>query len=371
MVLATLMGSPSVSLLILLLVCKLCTGTRIIGVVTHPSEQEPSELSSDQVPFYLAKFGVAAGQELYVFGTVKADTMFIRIRSRMLLVLVPQNISDRLVNPMSCKQVFRSVLKESMFVNDAGCSGGTKDYVREFPCSHSTSCNQPGFIPIVTGNDFTFRIENAPKTEFYYLFMLACDRNSTLDCEWDETDESSLQYDISLVNSNPQNNSHLNPFVYQFSLEFQGVLVIQLLFTIAYFLMLIVHLLMHCGACKKLCNTSQTGCQMHRLPALFTASLALEFIHVLFELIHFSVFASDGIGAVWCKYLGEVTNQFSDWLLILVLLLIGKGWMVTDSALRWKKLTFGIWSVYVFFFLLYFVWTVVSNECVVCVDSGE
>ncbi len=353
-------------LLLLLGAWKPSTGTRIKGVVTHVPQVF---YETDKVPLsYLAKFGVAAGHEFFVFGTVQVDyTKLIGIRSQMMLALVPQNISDNLVakyNSFSCNVIFtlNSTLGQSIFVDDNDkCSSGTKDYVRKFPCSNepSTSCNQPMSIPIIHGNNFTFHVENAPKTEFYYLYMLACSRNSSATCDWSETGNSTLQYDISLVNSNPQDSTYLDPFKYQFSLEQDGLLILHLFFSISYFILLTVHLLMHCGACKKLCYTS--GCQMHRLPALFTASLMLEFVHVLFELIHYGVFASDGFGAVWCRYLGEVANQFSDWLLILVLLLIGKGWKVTDSALRWKKLTFGIWSAYVLFFSLYFVWTVVSN----------
>ncbi len=358
------MGGLPVALL-LLLVCKLSAGTRVSGVTKH--SPLPTDDRNNNAPlYYLAKFGVASGQNLYVFGSVKTEDLFVTIRSGLLLVLVPQDVSDSLVakhGVMSCNAVFESVLNESISVDDHTCPSGMKDYIRRLPCNNQDplSCNQPNSIRVVPGNDFTFRVKESPKTEFYYLFMLACDRNYSSSCKWSETENSTLWYDISLVNSDPENNTHLNPFVYQFSLELEGVLLMQLLFSVVYLALLSIHLAMHFGLCGKWCKTSAIGFRrMHLLPAIFTASLVLEFLHVIFELIHYAVFAGDGFGAVWCLFLGEVFNQFSDWLLILVLLLIGKGWMVTDSALRWKKLTFGVWGAYVVFFSVYFIWAVVS-----------
>ena len=354
--------------LLLLLVCKLSAGTRVRGVYMKHSPLPTADRDSNVPLRYLAKFGVASGQNLYVFGSVKAKDTLINIGSGLVLVLIPQNITESLVanyETMSCQEVLSSVFSESISVDDKVCPNGTKDYIRRFPCTRETpsSCNQPSSVRVVTGNDFTFRVEEAPKTEFYYLFMLACNRNYSVNCRWIETEDTTLNYDISLVNMDPENSSYLNPFVYQFSLEMEGLLLIQLIFSVAYLVLLSIHLAMHCGLCGKCCNTSGIGCRgMHRLPAVFTASLVLEYLHVVFELIHYAVFAGDGFGAVWCMFLGEVFNQFSDWLLILVLLLVGKGWMVTDSALRWKKLTFGVWGAYVLFFSIYFIWTVVSVQ---------
>ena len=356
------MSSRSASAIILcvLLAHRLSSGTRISGTLTHNHRGGGVEL------FYLSKFGVAAENPLFVFGAVHQRDTIVQYDSQMALVLLPQDTTNQLVNKygsLNCNPLFTQVLNNSKYVADE-CAGGSIDYVRTFPCMREfpDGCNQPHNIPIIGGinNDFTYHVESAPSTQFYYLFMLACVRNASKTCEWGETEDSALVYDITLANSNPENNT-VNPFTYQFPYELQGVLVLQMIFSVMYFILLTVHLLAHSGVCRKACPKPEGACKMHRLPVLFTVSLFFEFVHILLDLVHYSAYAENGFGAVWCRYLGEVANQVSDWLLILVLILIGKGWMVTTCALRWRKLTFGIWGAYVFFFTMYFVWTVVSH----------
>lgn len=348
--------------LCVLLLCRLSTGTRVTGILTH-ERRDDSENSVGL--FYLSKFGVVAGHSLFVFGIVDFVDNFIHLRSRMVLVLLPQDTTNDLVSnyeSKSCNDLMNSVLNESAYVNDSRCLSGFKDYVRLLPCHAPTACNQQLYIPVIGKSDFTYHVTSSPATQYYYLFMLACDRNYTVGCKWADTDDTRLYYDISLVNSDPDaNNAPYYPFIYQFPYELWDILPLHMVFFTAYLALLTVHLLLHSGLCQKFCPKSEGPCKMHRLPALFTVSLFFEFIHVFLDLIHYSTYASNGVGAIWSEYLGEVANQVSDWLLILVLLLIGKGWMVTTSALRWKKLTFGIWGVYVFFFIVYFIWTVVSE----------
>ena len=356
------MRSAAVVTLCVLLAHRLSSGTRISGTISHEHRGGSVEL------FYLSKFGVAAENPLFVFGAVQRRDLFIQYDSQMVLVLLPQGTTNQLMNnylSLDCSQLFTQVLNDSKYVAEDKCVGGSMDYVRTLPCErkHSNACNQPHNIPIIGGNnDFTYHVESSPSTQYYYLFMLACVHNITeLDvCEWGETEESNVLYDITLANSNPENNT-VNPFTYQFPYELQGVLILQMIFSVVYFILLTVHFLVHSGVCAKACPKPGGACKMHRLPVLFTVSLFFEFVHILLDLIHYSAYAGNGYGAVWCKYLGEVANQVSDWLLILVLILIGKGWMVTTCALRWRKLTFGIWGAYVFFFTMYFVWTVVSH----------
>ena len=353
--------------LVLMLLCslwKLSIATRVRGTIQYSADDDSGGAFKH---YYLGRFGVAAGSGVYVFGTVTLNIdKLIPLDSQMLLALIPQDVTDNLLRVIdeeggdrTCKTVIPEVLNESKSVDDNNCFSGFKDYLRKVPCDIENgghaSCNQPNGTIQVHGYDFTFNIVAAPDTEYYYLFLLACQRNTTATCMWAPTEQVHFHYDVSLVNANPDNNSHLDPFTYQFSYDLEGALIILLVFSVAYAVVITAHVLLHTKLCAK-------ECKMHRLPAIFTMSLFIEFFHVVFEMIHMSVYTSDGVGAVWCNYIGEVFNQFSDWLLILVLLLIGRGWMITTSALRSKKIMFALWGAYVFFFSIYFVWTVVSVD---------
>lgn len=354
--------------LLLLLLCslwKLSLATRVRGTIQYSADEASADTFNH---YYLSRFGVAAGSSVYVFGTVTLIIdRLIPLDSQMLLVLIPQSVTDNLVrfidergSSVHCSAVIPAVLNDSISVDHEKCYSGFNDYLRKVPCDIENggyaSCNQPEDKRVIYGNDFTFHIDPAPDTEYYYLFLLACKRNTTVSCTWDPTRQVYFDYDISLVNAaNLENNSHFDPFTYQFSYDLEGALIILMVFSAAYAVVIVTHVLLHTILCAN-------DCKMHRLTAIFTMSLFIEFLHVAFEMVHMAVFAGDGIGAVWCNYIGEVFNQFSDWLLILVMLLIGRGWMITTSTLRSKKITFALWGAYVFFFSIYFIWTVVSID---------
>lgn len=350
------------------IICSLftfCSATVVTGRIQN-SLSEESETETGLKLFYLSKFGVAAGRSLYVFGNVSLDTdHLIPLDSQVLLALMPQKLLDNLVefiskegDDASCRTVIPHVFNDSIFVDHEECYSGEKDYLRMVPCTYSNGsyvlCNQPKSNHVINGSTFTYRINSALDTEFYYLFFLPCNRNTSATCTWASTERASFRYEISLVNSDPESGSSLDPFTYQFSYHLNGVLIILMVYSTSYTILVAAHFLLHSRLCVK-------DYRMPRLPAIFTVSLLFDYFHCVFEMMHMAVFASNGVGAIWFNYLGEISNQFSDWLLFLVLLLIGGGWMITTSTLRSKKLTFTLWGAYVFFFAIYFVWTVVST----------
>lgn len=186
---------------------------------------------------------------------------------------------------------------------------------------------------------------------------MSCTRNGSMNCEWASTDQINIEYDISLVNELPNNSIFYNN---EFPYDLQGTLTLQIVFMVFYSILIGMHFLLH----SRLCVRDHRRYSMHFLVKLFSASLVLESVYVILELIHSLVYAGNGHGVVTLKYLGEVANQFSDWLLILVVILVGKGWQVTTSSLRWSKVTAAIWGTYILFSAIYFVWMIVSLTCV-------
>lgn len=336
--------------------------TRVKGSISYHYEKKQDFM------FFLERFGVRKHHDMYAYGTVyRNNDDLIGLNSLMTLVLIPQGAWDKFYSkaPRSggyysgkCSEVIAETLNDSIVLPSGKCPlRGTEDYFRKVPCDivdgDYTSCNQPPITPVINGQNFTF-YTNAPNTQYYYLFLMTCTRNSSVNCAWGSTDEISINYDISLVNNHPNNS---NPYTKEFPYDLQGTLTLQMVFGILYLTLIPLHFVLHSRFCIKGRNRKYS---MHVLVKVFSLSLVMECLYVLLELLHSSIYASDGRGVVAFKYLGEVANQFSDWLLILVVILVGKGWQVTTSSLRWSKVTAGIWGAYILFSAVYFVWMVVS-----------
>lgn len=312
---------------------------------------------------FLTRFGVAGGHQVHVFGnSTRVGNSVVGFSSRMAMAFLPEDAWHRF-NAQSeksqaswCYGVMQKALNDSRTTTD--CSNGTQDYLRVLPCTGGECGNQPSG-ELLPGTMFTYNILS-PRTQFYYLLLIGCTQgvnaslHKPLSCDWSYSEEIDLSYSIHLTSGDPQEIPH-NPFIYEFSYEHNGALIIAIVFLILYIILTVSHFTAHIPP------FNPHGCRMHRLVAIFTLSLSLKVIHVVLDTTHFAVFAHDGVGVIGLRYSGEICNLLSDWVLILVFILIGKGWQITMCSLRWKKVTFTIWAVYITFSFAYFVWVVVSD----------
>ena len=334
--------------------------TRIHGIVRYGGGDGVEVI-------FLTKFGVERGGEVVAFGTAKWTRDLVSFGSRMTLAFVPQDVWNSFYHESaknqetSCELLMNSTaLVHSRTPND-GCpfESGEQDYLRQVPCSvanFTKSCTYQT-SPLVNGSQFTYHINSSQATEYYYLTFIACTKGgknaSSQPCEWEKSLKVNFTYDIQLVNSDIS-LSRQNPFTYQFPYDFQGVLIAFIVSTVCYIVLIVFHFVLHAKPC------SNKHHNMHRLTKIFTVSLVLKTFYVFFQVIHYAVYAHDGMGVIALRYIGEVCNKFADWLLILVLILIGKGWQVTMCTIRWKRLTFAVWAGYIVSSAVYFAWLVVS-----------
>ena len=356
------MSTLYLSAVVVLVCSSVVSSTRVKGSLNYNYEDKQSFI------FFLTRFGVGKGHDMYAYGTVEKTADFnAHQHPYMILALLPQGDWDKLyhqvpkkgyINSDKCMAVITKALNGSILGGGGNCLvNGTKDYLRSVPCTHPDgnfkACNQPEFIKVFNGMDFTYHISSAPKTEFYYFFLIGCTRNFTSSdsCSWSITNKIMIKYDFHLVNDKPNES---NWYTNEFPEDLQGTLTLMLIFIILYISLIAAHFILHSRLFVKKHES------MHLLVKIFAVSIILESIYVLFELIHLLVYAGNGQGVVVLKYLGEIANQFSDWLLILVVILVGKGWQVTTSTLRWTKVTVIIWGAYICFSAMYFVWIVVS-----------
>lgn len=163
---------------------------------------------------------------------------------------------------------------------------------------------------------------------FWYISLVACYRNTT-SCTWhyfDATkfraDDASkaadtkgnqpqqphrangngdsdyeLYYDIQLVNGNP-NQSSSNPLTYHFSFDQQNILEMNLIFLTVYLILVPMQIY-------------AVTIQKHPVTKLFTLSLILEFVSLVFMLIYYVQYTVGGTGNENIKTTGDILDILS------------------------------------------------------------
>lgn len=157
---------------------------------------------------------------------------------------------------------------------------------------------------------------------FWYISIVACYRNET-SCTWKHfnakkfrmasatkltTGESNHQfmngdydyeinYDIRLVNGNP-NQSSSNPLTFQFSFDQQNILEMNLIFLTIYLILVPMQIY-------------AMRIQKHPVTKLFTASLILEFVSLVFMLSYYIRYTVGGIGNDFVKTTGDILDILS------------------------------------------------------------
>ena len=312
---------------------------------------------------YLAKFGVQDGHQVFTFGSsVRPRETHVGFTDTVILAFTPSSIWESFYNlekngRHSCEEFMAGPFNNTRSPDTRCSDPGDPDLYRVVPCDFQRVCmNQYG--PVVPGSNLTFR-PTAQQTQYYYLYLVGCRQNSTDNpCVWAASDGVTIDYDIHIVNQDPEMTLTPDPFIYEFSYDLIGTMIIYIIFSCIYFAVVVFHLVMHSHVC------TPYGYKHHTITLIFSASLLLEFLHVALIMTHYSVFSTDGVGVRALFYIGQAANYFSDWLLILVLMLIGKGWQITTATVRWKKITVVMWVLYIVVSAIFFIWIVVRSSLV-------
>lgn len=148
---------------------------------------------------------------------------------------------------------------------------------------------------------------------FWYISLVACYRNTTT-CTWHHFDASkfhahdgtksnskfndfAINYDIHLVNGNP-NQSSSNPLAFQFSFDQQNILEMNLIFFFVYLILVPMQIY-------------AVRIQKHPVTKLFTLSLILEFVSLVFILSYYIRYAASGVGNESIKTTGDILDILS------------------------------------------------------------
>ena len=94
----------------------------------------------------------------------------------------------------------------------------------------------------------------------------------------------------------------------------------------------------------------------HPFMALLTIALVLEWLGILMQTWHGSVYATDGEGVVIVQAIGEVLDACSNILMMLILLMMARGWTVSSAATATHSTHFSRdWILSMSFFLCGFL----------------
>jgi len=169
-------------------------------------------------------------------------------------------------------------------------------------------------------------------TYFWYLVVADCSVK-TLDLE---------SYEFLFL------NSEYGPWEKQFSFDRWGIGQTY----IAFFVLYVILLSLHLYGCWQLFRVEA----YHPLVKILTVAVILEFFDTTFQMIHYSIYAGDGVGAPALEAFGNLLNMGSNLLLMFFCILVAKGWAITSHYLSQKNIVLIVMSLFILGYLFLFIW---------------
>lgn len=242
----------------------------------------------------------------------------------------------------------RVMLIVAQMAFDSRCyPNGNQDILRTVPCPKGKLCDEEDDPTMVfKGNQLTYRVQDKAQARFWYLLIIDCHLDSA--CNWTKTNGSvTVNYFLSLVNGHPDDHGRYNPFEYQFSCEEQDLFEI-----IATALLVTLILLgLQCRAAKMKKNSRSF---------YLLLVLCLQMVELCSFLFHLAVFASNGKGIFWIRDFASFVRHLVDAFLILLLVLMAKGWTIRSNVVKQRSKTFFTWIGFLVFHFGFYIWAVVS-----------
>lgn len=338
------------------------------------SERHRASWTSKDFFLFVSKFGVQKtdlknedATQGFFYGNITTNSNF---SNALTLVVVDSeyfshfygngSIANAKVKPNKqqrtniCKAMFKSI-DEVAYDKDCNLNG-RKDYIRRVPCPKGGLCEDEDTPSNVIPNyQFTFKIMDKQIPRFWYMSIVACYRNTTnKNCSWVSSEENiTIDYDIWLVNGDPVYKKW-NPVEHQFSFEEHDIFETFMAFLGVYILIVPFYFYVYSK-------------QRHSLTKFLLVITCTEAFGIFCNFIHVAVFASNGVGVKWIAVLGNAIDTLAQCLFMLSLLLLAKGWMITQHRIRGKKVVFSLWGVYTLLNCILFLWNlfevdVISNK---------
>lgn len=165
-------------------------------------------------------------------------------------------------------------------------------------------------FPIGEWLGFKYEVSKSGRQHFWFVVISNCD------------DSIEVEYELTFRNGGGK-------WKKEFSYDEQGLPELYLFFAVMYLIgwLGILYLM----------NKWRRRRIVHPIQQMLVCSYATEFTAVICGMIHFFIYMSDGVGAVFLERLGKALHMLARLGFIAVLLLVAKGWTITTSKLNKKR----------------------------------
>ncbi|ESO05882.1 hypothetical protein HELRODRAFT_64810 [Helobdella robusta] len=322
---------------------------------------------------FLVKFGFqqtdkndeTARTQGYIYGNITAtkyedyDIALVVLDSEYFLNF----FTNRSLSPRhdACSRMFSQINRLAW---DKDCNvNGKEDFIRYIPCRRDGLCRDELADRMVRNSQFTFRVQDKEQPRYWYISMVACSLNTTnSSCQWTHIKNSPsmlINYDIWLVNGDPDDKNS-NFFEHHFSIEQFDVFEIYLTFFILYILIIPV-------------QAYALSLRRHTVAVLLFLCLFLEFLGIVFNFVHYTKFAGDGIGVVSLSTVGKFFDLLAQSLFMLLLLLVVKGMAINCERLPIFTILFvsTVWFAYTASNIALFIWNLLEVQFISDVDEWQ
>ncbi|CAF3672795.1 unnamed protein product [Rotaria sp. Silwood1] len=215
---------------------------------------------------------------------------------------------------------------------------GTEDFWRHIPCQQDQLCSdedQPHNV--IHNQQFTFKIRDINQPRFWYLSLISCYWDPTT-CHWEKVDDNiQINYDIWIVNGNPEAKTRDNRFEYHFSFDIYDLVEVYSICILFYLFIPLPFLIIKMRSLIDI---------KHPILISYFLFQLLFFIGNTLNLLHYFIFAYNGIGVYILIHIGNLITIIGESILILLLLFIAKGWLVNTPVLRQGKKTVMLFVLY-------------------------
>eukprot|EP01130_Rhizamoeba_saxonica_P000562 TRINITY_DN10530_c0_g1_i1.p1 TRINITY_DN10530_c0_g1~~TRINITY_DN10530_c0_g1_i1.p1 ORF type:complete len:432 (-),score=43.99 TRINITY_DN10530_c0_g1_i1:65-1360(-) len=206
-------------------------------------------------------------------------------------------------------------------------------------CTYLSSLHREKEIyKVVSGTQQQARLHQSSRQYFWFLAVADCSSSSGINIK---------HYDIEFINP----GGH---WARQFSFDQQTVGQ----FLIFFFFMYICLISAHGYSCYQL---FRIDCY-HPIVKLLSVIIALEFFSIFLEMVHYSIYANNGIGAPFFRGIGDLLTICSQLSLMFLCMLIAHGWAITSNQLEKKNILVLAMSLMLIFYIILFIWDNASRD---------
>jgi len=101
---------------------------------------------------------------------------------------------------------------------------------------------------------------------------------------------------------------------------------------------------------------------VHPILWLLSSAVLLELVSIVFIFIHYMTYSGNGIGVPALKTLGDILDICSQVVLMMLLVVLSKGWTITRAKIVGRNQIIIIFAIFVVVYFVIFIWGLVGVD---------